>query len=440
MIRLKSTIIMFLCTISVLGLCSWASPRNPNGPADIEDDILMHVEYSAGLNAAYPNPAKKSTTPAPDGKVPFGIIYYGRHGSCYLSKPSDYEVPYRVLATADSLGKLTPLGKNVLDRLNLIREDAHNHWGELTDQGICQQQEIVGRLIECFPEVLCKDAKFLGARSLRNTRSLLSMEQLMMQIARKCDIRVYHNASNRFSDYLSNQEESRLVIRQDSLVKTAYDSFARKYQDGDRLLKTLVADQSYVRDNIDVETFNDQMFKIAGSIQNTKLDGKVTLYDLFTKKEIYHHWKKQNAWNYVNYGNYARRTVQKSGLHHHLLRRLIAITDTAQMMPPSALFHFADETSFVPFVSLLEINGYGLSTDRLETLEPKGWADYRICPMSANVTWVLYHENSEDKDVLIKVLLNGEEVTLPLPSEQAPYYSLQDFRDYYLNKLNLYEK
>ena len=427
MIRLKATFILLFCMIFHM-------------EATVKDDILKHVDYSAGLNAAYPNLVKKSMTPAPDGKVPFGIIYYGRHGSCYLSKPSDYEEPYKVLATADSLGKLTPLGKNVLSRLNQIRDDAHNHWGELTDQGIRQQQEIVGRMIECFPEVLCKDAKFLGARSLRNTRSLLSMEQLMIQIARQCDIRVYHNASNRFSEYLNNQEESRLLIRQDSLVKTAYESFARKYQDGDRLLKTLIADHSYVRNHIDVETFNDQLFKIAGSIQNTKLDGEVTLYDLFTEKEIYHHWKRQNAWNYVNYGNYARQTVQKSGLHHRLLRRLIAITDTAQMMPPSALFHFADETSFIPFVSLLGINEYGLSTDRLETLEPKGWADYRICPMSANVIWILYHENPNDKNVLIKVLLNGEEATLPLPSEQAPYYSLKDFRDYYLNKLNLYEQ
>ena len=83
----------------------------------------------------------------------------------------------------------------------------------------------------------------------------------------------------------------------------------------------------------------------------------------------------------------------------------------------------------------MEINGYGLATDDLETLDEKGWADYRICPMSANLQWVLYRKDPEDKDVLIKVLLNGQEAALPLPSENAPYYHLRDFKDYYLKKV-----
>jgi hypothetical protein len=60
--------------------------------------------------------------------------------------------------------------------------------------------------------------------------------------------------------------------------------------------------------------------------------------------------------------------------------------------------------------------------------------------MSANLQWVLYRKDMEDQDVLIKVLLNGQEAALPLPSENAPYYHLKDFKDYYLNKLASYEK
>jgi hypothetical protein len=109
-------------------------------------------------------------------------------------------------------------------------------------------------------------------------------------------------------------------------------------------------------------------------------------------------------------------------------------------MMHTAVFLYGDETSLVPLISLMDINGYGLATDDLETIDEKGWADYRICPMSANLQWILYRKDTEDKDVIIKVLLNGQEATLPLPSEHAPYYKLKEFKDYYLNELDSYEK
>lgn len=406
----------------------------------VKEEILEDVTCSAGLNKAYAPFVNRRQTPAPDGKVAVHIIGYGRHGSCYLGMPSDYDAPCKVLASADSIGKLTPLGRKVLDLLRQIRQDAQSRWGELTEQGIRQQQEIAWRLMECFPEVLNKDVFHLGARSLRNTRSLLSMDQLMMQFARECRTRIYHNASKEYSDYLDHQDEGRLALQKDSSAKAAYEIFSRKYDDGDRLAKTLFTDSEYIRDHVDVPTLSDQLFKIAGSVQNIRIEGRTSLYDLFTPEEIWHQWKKQNAKNYLNFGNYTRKMQPKDRLEHRILRRLIFFSDSAQNIKPSAAFHIADETSFLPLVCLMDINGYGLATDDLDTLDEKGWADYRICPMSANMQWILYRRNPEDKDVLIKVLLNGQEAMLPLPSERAPYYSLRDFKDYYLNKLDSYEK
>ena len=421
-------------------ICHFAVCHHPS----VKEEILEDVTCAAGVNKAYVPAVNETWTPAPEGKTPFAIISYGRHGSCYLGKPANYDAPLKVLAKADSIDRLTSLGKSVLDRLKLIRKDAHNHWGELTETGIRQQREIACQLMERVPEIFNKNVFYLGARSLRDTRSLLSMDHLLMEVARVCRTRVYHNASNGYSDYLNHQEESRLLIHKDSLAKAAFEAFSKKYEDGDRLAKTLFSDPDYVREQVDVQTLSDQLFKIAGSIQNTGLDGKVSLYDLFTQEEIWHQWKRQNAWNYVNFGKYRREGVrregEKEGLEHRLLRRLLHDADTAQTMKHTAVFLYGDETSFVPLISLMEINGYGLATDDLETLDEKGWADYRICPMSANLQWILYRKDPEDKDVMIKVLLNGQEATLPLPSEQAPYYHLKDFKDYYLNKLDSYEK
>ena len=414
--------------------------RDVKGPQPVEEELIQDVERSAGCGMAYPRQSLRPLTPAPQDKKPFAMIYYGRHGSCYLSKPSDYDAPYKVLASADSVGKLTPLGRDVLGCLTKIRNDAYNHWGELTDVGVSQLRGIAWRMAERFPEIFCQDAYHLGARSLRTTCSLLSMEYTMNQIAKFTRIRVYRNASQEFSYYLNHQDVSRLAVRGDSAALQAYDAFARKYSDGSRLAQLLFSDTDYVRAHVDATTLSDQLFKVAGNIQNTRLAGQVTLYDLFTKDEIHSLWKKQNAWWYFNYGGYVHHAEKKQALQHQLLRNCFYCADTALKTKPTAIFHFTDETSFVPFVCLLGVNGYGLATDHLESLEKKGWADYRLCPMGANLQFILYRRNPDDKDVLMQVLLNEEEATLPLPTDVAPYYHLSDFYSYYQKILEPYEK
>ena len=41
----------------------------------------------------------------------------------------------------------------------------------------------------------------------------------------------------------------------------------------------------------------------------------------------------------------------------------------------------------------------------------------------------------KDGDILVKALLNERETTLPVPTDQHPYYKWADLRQYYLDKL-----
>ena len=250
----RAILIPLICIILTLLFSSWdrrSTVADQVSPAlryeSVQKELSQDVERSAGCGMAYPRPSLRPLTPAPQDKKPFAMIYYGRHGSCYLGKPSDYDAPYKVLASADSVGKLTPLGRDVLGCLTKIRNDAYNHWGELTDVGVSQLRGIAWRMAERFPEIFCQDAYHLGARSLRTTCSLLSMEYTMNQIAKLTRIRVYRNASQEFSYYLNHQDVSRLAVRGDSAALQAYDAFARKYSDGSRLAQSLFNDTDYVR-------------------------------------------------------------------------------------------------------------------------------------------------------------------------------------------------
>ena len=94
----------------------------------------------------------------------------------------------------------------------------------------------------------------------------------------------------------------------------------------------------------------------------------------------------------------------------------------------------------LPLTCLLGLNGYDLEETNLEKLEGKGWLAYKVFPMAANLQFIFYRKNFDDQDILVKVLLNENEATLPIKSKTAPYYKWSEVRQYYLNKLEAYDK
>ena len=81
-------------------------------------------------------------------------------------------------------------------------------------------------------------------------------------------------------------------------------------------------------------------------------------------------------------------------------------------------------------------SGYGLATDDLRRLDRKGWADYRVFPMAANVQMVFYRKSPADADPLVKLLLNENEATLPIKAAKGPYYRWSDVKGYLLGRID----
>jgi hypothetical protein len=108
----------------------------------------------------------------------------------------------------------------------------------------------------------------------------------------------------------------------------------------------------------------------------------------------------------------------------------------------SPLMHlrYTDEHVIMSLACLMELNGYGLHTDNLDSLEAYGWANYRIAPLGGSIIMIHYRANHDDPDVLVKVLLNEVEATLPIPTDCAPYYHWTDFRQFCLKKLADYKQ
>ena len=404
-------------------------------------DLISSPKYSASNYGVYPDSVGRPATPPPAGKRPFYISHYGRHGSRYLSNRKGYEIPYKMLCKADSMDELTPVGREVLQDLKAIIDDAEGRWGDLTGFGKRQQRQIAERMMRNFPEVFHRYA-FIDARSTNVPRCILSMGAAVLKMkALNPLLNVRMNCSFHDMWYMNHQDALLRGNMMPPSAAEAYKAFSAPRSRNPRLMELLFVDTSWARRELNEADLNYYLLKTALMQQNTVMGAQVQhLLNLFTFEDIHQFWQAENAWWYINYGPSLLNGGYQPYTQRYLLRQIIQDADSVmQHDVHGATLRFGHETVVLPLVCLLGLNGYDYQTLDLESLERSGWWACLVFPMTSNLQFVFYRSGPDDDDVLFKVLLNEKEAFLPLPAKMAPYYRWRDFRDYYLKKIDRYE-
>ena len=406
----------------------------------VQEDLKRDIRYSASNQMAYPTPTQ-ALTPAPEGYKPFYISHYGRHGSRYLINPKDYSYPHEVLKSADSAGVLTPLGKDVLKRYEIIIQEADNRYGELTPLGAEQHRQIARRMYERFPEVF-EGNVWVDAKSTVVIRCILSMTNELTELTRlNPKLRIRHDASMHDMYYMNFNDKELLKKKWNKESNDVYEKYFKEMVNYDYAFCQLFTDTSFVWRKADARKFYEKLFHTANNLQNLEARKKVTLYDLFTDEDIYNNWRVANMWWYLGYGFSQLNGGKQPYVQRNLLRKIIEEADSCIVLQnPGATLRFGHETMVMPLTVLMGLNGYDLVTDDYAHLDQKGWVNYRIFPMGANIQLVFYRRYTGDKEVLVKVLLNENEATLPIKSDTAPYYKWSEVRDDYIKKIESYKE
>ena len=241
------------------------------------EEIRQNITLASSNYMAYPGPKQKKLTPAPKGMKPFYISHYGRHGSRYHSKPSLYDAPYLVLHHADSLGKLTPLGKEVMMQLERVCKDAENHWGDLTPLGKFQQEQIAKRMVERFPEVFRGRAN-VEARSTGVSRCVLSMEHALIQLTRmNPQLNISMEATHRDMSFLNQQDKKLFLMKKNTASTDLYNQYLKRYKVSDRLTYSFFNDSAYVHQYVDVTDFDMSLMLVAAILPNMELGKQIDL-------------------------------------------------------------------------------------------------------------------------------------------------------------------
>ncbi|WP_458451135.1 histidine-type phosphatase [Fibrobacter sp.] len=425
---------------------------------------IAQDRYQMGSNYyAYPTPNAKYTK-APAGYKPFYLSHYGRHGSRFHQPADHYHTLYNTLAKADSAGKLTELGKSLLERAKYLDEYAAPRAGDLTQLGVAQHQGIAKRMVKNFPE-LFKNNAYIEAYASTSTRCVVSMAAFLEELrAQKPKLDIHQESGKYLMAFISPLDFGKIIGESNTPAWQKENEKLYSHVNPARMMNAIFNDSTYVQKNIDAGDLFSKIYEIGNSLQGSP-EIEFNFDDLWTDEDLAARWHAQNAWWYSVLGN--NPFGKKEGLENArpLLKNFLDVADkviAADTTAPAkvdktakpakkttATLRFGHDTVIFPFAVLLQLeNGTqntGIETADMDNLH-KVWRDYEISPMAANVQFVFYKSSKKGAPILVKVMLNEVEQKLPVTCNTAtlrqnsatvkncpaaPYYRWEDFRDFY---------
>ena len=411
------------------------------------DDIIANPRRAASNHYAYPygvNEPVPELTATPAGYEPFYICHYGRHGSRWLSSDKAISATMRDLRWLDGHHMLTTQGEWLLAVMSMIEADGRMRHGDLTDVGAEQHRAIAARMAANFPEVLGGDA-VIDARSTTVIRCILSMQNATTTLRGiNPRLRITTDASLHDMPYMGwGHGEDTLAnpIRKDMDVIT--DSLYAARVDASRFMRQLVRDDMMAQalEHVNGAKLMKNVFDIGGNLQSHHCYDNLTLYHLFTTDELFTLWKLRNIFWYTHWANAPQNGCRMPYIERALLHDMLEKCDSAVASgQKGASLRFGHETCVLPLVCLMEVDSVNYSGGDLDNLHER-WQDYNIIPKSCNIQMVLYRPvgtvSPDEDDVLVKVLFNEHEATLPEGHVSGPYYKWADLRHYYIHKLSI---
>lgn len=399
------------------------------------EEVLSDLNRTGGVYYAYPVTENKLITPAPKGYKPFYISHYGRHGSRYLISDRDYKSVASLLHRAHDANALTPLGEDVMMRLDSLIKETHLRAGDLTPLGVRQHKGIADRMAKAYPEVFAGNAE-VSARSTLVVRCVLSMDAFCERLKEiNPNLNITRESSQRYMDYLCHHSEESNQWRDDPRnYKEEYRKFEASHTHPDRLVNSIFSDPEFITKNVNPHDFMWGMYWIASGMQDCET--QLSFYDLFLPDELFDLWQCFNYRFYAGDGNYAGSDELIISNADPLIRNIISSADDAILCDrPSATLRFGHDGNLIPLVARLHLENCDLKESNPENFY-KVFSDWKIAPMAGNLQMIFFRDpKNPEKEVLVKFMLNEEEKRIPIPTDNFPFYKWNEVKHFYENEI-----
>lgn len=435
----------------------WGCQNTPKAPKSWEN---VEIEKAAGMCCPYRVP-EAEISQAPDGYRVVFLNHFGRHGSRYHTWDKLYSSSLAMLKHADSLGVLSPKGIELLTLIKEIEADSKDRIGDLTQRGLDEQRGIAFRTYNRF-EDLFKDGNLVRTYSTKVHRTILSMTAFVEELS-KCSPNVDFviSASSREQAHLIHAPNAAKIH---GLYNPAVEKFGKTLGiSTERFSASIIKDKDFLSSH---KNFCDDLYfriiQVALILPAQGYPMGIDLIPWFTKEELMQYWERDNYRLYLECGpsfeygklvtadaiplmqefiNSTELALQArvNSTNKAVQAKVNDSNNTAQTLVSdanySAIFRFGHDLNFVPFISLLNPNGLYVEIEDPTKLADK-WRSYEISCMATNCQMVFYE--NKDGDVLVQVLLNEKEVSLPIPAYEGKFYKWLCFKKYLEDRIALF--
>lgn len=382
----------------------------------------------------------KPIADAPKGYKPFYISHYGRHGSRFEANGKYTTELVAVFKYAEEQGLLTEKGK----KLKTIFENIHAmqmpRIGELTKLGAEQHKGVARRMYQRFKSVF-HPGSIVYSRSSTYTRCILSMaafnESLKeckpmvetRMVASERDQKMIRPTQDFASPYGYNYR-----IKLEHEWRKNLDEWAAK-QDFSHATNTLFTNIEPICAHFGLKKpyLISSIYKRLAFLQNFGLNDRSVIDDIFTAAERHALYKYEN---YILYCNYSGTNLPDSKKYfapmHLLIDDFVKYADLAIEGKNSAVadLRFGHDYFLLGILSMANFNEIRMDQDYSDVDKlAEQWRAYQFITMASNIQFVFYRGKKGD-DVLVRILHNENDMTLPIESATAPFYKWEDVKSY----------
>ena len=388
---------------------------------------------------------------APKGYKPFYISHYGRHGSRHESNVKYPNEIVKIFDAAKANNLLTEKGKEVMAVAYKISEAHEGRIGQLTQLGFEQHKGIARRMYHRFKPVFYRGA-IVDSRSSDYTRCILSMAGFNESL-KECEpmLETRMDAAPELQEIV---RPTMAFIKDPRYQNIPYDSDAEwwlrlkswsKKQDLSHSANMLFTDVDKLCEVVGLDKMSLMMtiYKRLAIMQNLGWHDRTLIDTIFTADE------RHSIYLYENYRWYCRYVSinveggkQRFAAMQNTVKDIIKHADLAIEGKNSAVanFRFGHDYYLLGLFSMIGFNECSGDAD-ISNIAKLGdvWPSYRVVTMASNLQFVFYR-SKKNPDVLVRILENENDVTLPIESATAPFYKWDDVRKYLNDRIELFTK
>lgn len=403
-------------------------------PAVAADPTATGYSYTQCQGSWLPYPAPDVAIQTPDTLTAVFINHVGRHGARFPSSPNSTYTLRRALERADSLGTITPQGKELLSLTRYVSNRAHNYWGALDSLGMAEQRGIASRMFINYPELFInRNVTALSSYSPRCVMSMYSFTHQLDRLNNKVEITTSSGRQNSQLMRPFDLSKDYLDFMRSKVWETPWNDYADTRITAAPLRRVLGKD--YPLSQSEIHDLSLAQYHFLGGLSAMSIDIDLSRY--YTPEEM-------NAmWSVYNLKQYLQRTASvlstaPADIASPLVLDLIRTTDQAVSGDSDATvrLRFGHAETLLPLFSLLRLRGAYYLTNYYDTVA-QHFMNFNIVPMAANLQMVLF--KSQRGRYYVRFDLNERPIPL-LPNDDRIYLPWSEARAYMVHCLPLIEQ